>query len=304
MSKEATGDVLEEISGLFRSPTSISILLTGTTGSGRSTLVNGILGRGFAKENEDFWDPCTLEVTEYKRKVGKIDVSVWDTPGLPDGTPDQEKYLCEMVEKCSHVDITMYCFNSNVTRFDSSTHNPDVMAMINFTKAFGTDFWKNAVIVLTFANLVGQRLSRFYPAQTEKAEAFNKKIQEWEKLIAELLKNYAGVPSKIVDSIKIIPAGHPSKHQLPDREYWLSTLWFECLNTIASPEAKEALLNINLGRIKPIVIPSGPSVAGAIGSVVGGALGFLNRKLLGGSIAAGTDPLFDSKFTTEYLCWF
>ena len=313
MSKKATGDVLEEhedISSLFRSPTPmISILLTGTTASGKSTLVNCILGSGFAKESKSIGNSCTQKVTVYKGKVGKIDVYVWDTPGLQDGTPNQEKYLREMVGKCSHVDITIHCINSCTTRFVPGTGNPDVMSMINFTKVFGFDFWKNAVIVLTFANMLEcVHLDWLQMSRQKKAEVFKGVIQEWKELIAERLKRDVGVPSEIVDCIKVIPAGHYLIRDLPDREYWFSTLWFECLDTIPSPEAKGALLKINLDRIKskrkPIVSPSEPSVGGAVGSVVGGALGFLNRKLLGGSKAAGTDPLFNSKLTTEYLCWF
>ena len=247
---------LTELAAVFRNAKSVSILLTGKTGSGKSTLANGILGlkvgdKGAAKEGEGIRGACTTEVNEYKTKKCNVDVTVWDSPGLQDGTGNQDSYVREMKEKCTPRDLTMYCIDVSAKRFVHGTDNPDVVAMKKLTKSFGVDFWKNAVIVLTFANTLEALHVKweFLPSE-ERATAFQLVIEKWKKQIQDILMYDAKVPKEIVDAIPVIPAGHYLKRALPDREYWLTTLWFICVAAIPTPEGKAALVKINQGRMK------------------------------------------------------
>ena len=307
---------LNKVAETYRNAKSISILLTGKTGSGKSTLVNGILGvnvnaEGAAKEGSSIKVPCTTEVTEYKTKKGKVDITVWDSPGLQDGTGDQESYLRQIKDKCIQRDLTMYCIKVADTRFVRGTDNPDVVAMKKLTESFKYDFWKNAIIVLTFANVLeafNVEWSRLQPEQ--KSEAFQAVIQDWKEQVQEILMHDVGVPKEIVDAIPVIPAGHYLKRALPDREYWLSDLWFACINATQTPEAKAALIKINENRLKrkqevketdfkkqaedqPIVVPdnTGKKIAiggWVVGGIIGTGLGLIG--LLAGPFAAITIP--------------
>ena len=132
--------------------------------------------------------------------------------------------------------------------------------------------------------------------------------------IQDILIRDAKVPKKIVDAIPVVPAGHYLERTLPDREYWLSALWFNCIDAIPSPEGKAALAKINQGRMKreqdvketdftkeahqqPIVVPENvkqkfirATTAGSVaGGVVGGVIGLLG--LLGGPVALVTIPI-------------
>ena len=95
---------VDAVKKVLKKATSISILVTGKTGSGKSTLTNGILGlqvknkkSAAAKEGSDV-KISTTNVTKYQKMVGKIDVTVWDSPGLQDGTEDQPRYSQQLKE--------------------------------------------------------------------------------------------------------------------------------------------------------------------------------------------------------------
>ena len=304
---------------LCKDAKSLKILVTGKTGVGKSTMTNGILGvnirdKRAAKESSDITRPCTTALQEHKARKGEIDLIVWDSPGLQDGTKNQEEYLQKMKEECSERDLTLYCIKMAETRFVRGDDNPDVLAMKKFNKAFGSDFWKSTVIVLTFANTIEAfNMDWEDLSKEEKAVEYLAVLREWGEQIKKILIEDIKVSKEIVETIPIAPAGHYRKPHLPGYSYWLSKLWFHCVDTISSPEVRMALVKINESRLKrekdvkeddftkppelqPIVLTdetiskmksSGKIAAGAaIGAGVGGALGLLGA--LGGPLVAAT----------------
>ena len=224
---------------------SVSILVTGKTGTGKSTLINGIVGKEGAVQGNKL-DPETSEVTAYAFKEGDITVNAFDSPGLQDGTQNERKYLADMKAKRSDVDLVIYCIRMSEDRVPEA--GPDVRA----NETFRHEMWKNTVFLLTFANDV--MASAEYEVGDEPSDQqkyFNKQLQDWQSLMRDHLLTAVRVPKEIVEGIVIIPAGHRNEPMLPDsassvgESHWLSRVWLKALAS-TKPRAQLALIKLNL----------------------------------------------------------
>ena len=314
---------------------SVRVLVTGKTGTGKSSLINGIIGNDVAKEGHQLGRGTTA-VASHNCKYQDVDVTVWDSPGLQDGLDKEAEYLKDMREKCANVDLVLYC-----TRMDDNrARDDDIKAIEKITKALGRELWKNAVFVLTFANRAEPPPKRAY--QTEEREDpkqfFIKRMAEWKEKLCEAMQK-AGVDPKVIENVPFVPAGYDAAESLPDRNDWLSPLWYASIIRMKE-NAQPALLKANLHRIKlpdevkpedfrkplhqqPLILPKitkmtiakygspppiclaigvalGAVVAGPIGGVVGGAAGAGVGAAVDGIIAyfsSGGDELEDSAAT-------
>lgn len=272
--------ILDQISEWVHSSKSISIFLTGKTGSGKSTLVNAIVGKSVAEEGEDP-DPMTAEVKCYEHERDGITLKVWDSPGLQDGTDQEERYIADMKAKCTEVDLYLLCINVyESVRFNRD--NREIEAIKKLTETFGSSMWENTVVALTFANQIEdknqpmteakRRISRIQhqisageggKKESEEMKAaqqvleeekgkleklFCEKIQEWDEKLREMLKSEVNVNPSLVEKLKIIPTGYREPTSLPDRPHWLSTFWFSVL-TSTHRRAQPALLHLNRNRV-------------------------------------------------------
>ncbi|CAI8036368.1 Translocase of chloroplast 159, chloroplastic [Geodia barretti] len=239
--------ISQELLEWFKKSNEVKIFITGKTGVGKSTLVNGLVGKQVAKEGDSL-DPETSIVKDYKCKHRSVYVTVWDSPGLQDGTNKEGKYLEDMKKKCSDVDLSIYCVDFKETRFFPNC--PDILAMKKLTKLFGEKMWENAMFVLTFANLAEDLDSKILEADEdeEKARLFQNKVELWKRALADALIADVGVDKEVAERIEVVPAGHESIPALLDRPHWLSPIWFAALYAM-HPRAQPAMLKLNRHRI-------------------------------------------------------
>ena len=230
----------------------LEILITGKSQNGKSTLVNCLVKQKVAKVGHVL-EPETKELRSYTVTTkDHFEIVVWDSPGLQDGTNDEQRYLAELKKKCSNVDLVIYCINVGVVR--SAVHqtheqslDSDLSAIQKLTKTLGVKMWSHAVFVLTFANKLELMLKVKHPTDLE--SKFVERIENWRTRIRETLKS-AHVPQKVVENVRIAPAGYVSKPHLPGCKFWLSVLWFTLVNR-AKTNALAAFGQINVDRIKP-----------------------------------------------------
>ena len=94
----------QRVQDALKQLTNLNILITGLTGSGKSSLTNVFLGKkdgetGAVKEGEAIEEGCTKQVRGRGCvKNQQSGIKIWDTPGLVDGTAKEKQYLDEM--KC------------------------------------------------------------------------------------------------------------------------------------------------------------------------------------------------------------
>ena len=231
-----------KIMAVYENIRDLNILITGVTGSGKSTLVNAFLGHNIATEGHEISRRGTSGVKGMKSvREQKIGIKVWDTPGLMDGRREQKRYLREILvvwEKYQPGDLVIFCVKVD-TRFVDGIENSNVQAMIKLKKKCGQEFWRKTIIVLTFANTIESLHPEWgNTSPVHKAKQFQEIIQEYRKVIRKNLIDHVGVTQEIANNIKVVPAGHKRSPELLDRKHWFSTLWFQCLDSIPTEEGK------------------------------------------------------------------
>ena len=228
----------------------VNIFVAGQTGTGKSTLVNGLVGREVSHEGKTL-DPGTKRVCEYLCKVDDILVSVWDSPGLQDGYGREDEYLRDIIRRWKKIDLFVYCIRMQI-RFEGGDDNRDIATMCRLNGSLGVNIWKNALIILTFANDIIDMKEEDGLTGTDLEEYFEKKVNEWKEMLHTVLHEEVGIPKEIADSIEVVPAGYyKCLELLPNGECWMSRLWLKAL-AVCSSRAQPAFIQINEHRFKTL----------------------------------------------------
>ncbi len=222
---------------------SLTIVAAGRIGSGKSALVNGLVGSPVASESGETLDPQTDQLKSYTAKKRGIDITIWDAPGLAIArSPEElEEYVQEMEQEIKEVDLLLYCTKMD----DHRLRQGDTQTIRVITKAFGASIWRNAVFVLTFANMVQVPRSK---SPMVKEVYFEEKFAQWKDELQAAVRAL-DVPNEIATGIPVVPAGYYNEPTLPNRSDWLSDFWHVCFATIKEA-AQPALLEANLERLR------------------------------------------------------
>ena len=233
-----------------KSSSSINILITGKTGIGKSSLVNGLVGKKIAVEGGTL-QSSTDQVSKSSQKISSTDVNVWDSPGLQDESVNEDKYLADIKLKCKDkIDLFIYCHDMSENRFDDG--GTDVTAMKRLTETLGKNVWENGIVVLTMANIAfNDATAKFSPDQDAIRKEASRVFGLWDTAIRSALEKQVKLNKDLVSTIPIVPAGHYNTPRLleTDNDPWLSVLWCEAMK-VCKQSAQPAFIKINEHRLK------------------------------------------------------
>ena len=242
---------------------SLKIVISGKMGVGKSSLINGLVGKEVSKEatsvmavtNEIMSYSFTMKVEDTTVQKA-INVTVLDTPGFADPFRDEEANLKVIADHCSNCDLLIYCIDIRV-RFSKD----DEIGIKRLTDLVGPQVWNNTVFALTFANDVKHPPKSYsfrsnfwyyasfgyYNAEKDgKLELFQRLRSEWENSIHQTLK-HQNLPDTVTDDLSIVPTGYRLDNP-PDRKDWLTPFWCEAFRK-TSESSQPTFLGINLHRM-------------------------------------------------------
>ena len=180
--------------------------MIGKPGAGKSSLVNGILGKKVAQEGKGV-RRCTKAVQRYTEEINNVTVTVIDTPGLQDPKmKDEDTFEQIRKETGGHVDLVLFC-KKMTDRIERSDQN----MIQEMNKVFQRSLWDNTLLVLTFAN----KVDRYN--DVDNAQEFEQLLQDWKDVLVEALQQHAGLSPDDAKGIPVVPAGY---EDLPYCEGW------------------------------------------------------------------------------------
>ena len=224
----------------------MKILVIGDCGSGKTTLVNNLLGEDIAKEH-------SLSVLSTSQGVVQgVQVTVHETSGLEN--PDAEgnaEYKNEMRSLLSggKVDVIVFCFKATETRMRDS-----LIRSFQEYHNMGLN-WRKTVIALTFADAVPTPRAVRQQRSYDPARYFNARVAELKQTIIQTLNKRIHVPIEMVENLKVAPTTGDLGEELPNNERWFESMWSLVLDAIKTVPTNRTQGDIMLEQPRPRSTP-------------------------------------------------
>ena len=201
----------------------ISLMVAGKTGTGKSSLINSLLGLDHdigAREGDD-GKIVTESVSSYKAEKNGIVIECWDTPGFQD-TESTEKIIAQMSVKTEEkLDLLLYCIMYGI---GGRVDDGQTRMIREMTQAFKSDIWQRAVFVMTMVNTM-------HPSVTK--DKHISKLKNIGTQLRETLREN-GVPDDIALNVPLVTAGYEEGILPHETIEWTAKLFGHCLDRLNS----------------------------------------------------------------------
>eukprot|EP00118_Oscarella_pearsei_P005198 m.23598 g.23598 ORF g.23598 m.23598 type:complete len:477 (+) comp28504_c0_seq3:2300-3730(+) len=229
---------------------SLTLLVIGRTGVGKSSLVNSLLGKNVSREVYST-ARGTTNVECFDAKLNDMVVKVWDTPGLwdyeveDDGGYDFQlnrsaEYL-RQIKGIGKVDLLLLCIDSmnNVAKEDSDTI--DII-----TEAFTKNIWKYAVFVFTKVNMLRDP----DPMNPDDGEHMQFIVDKLTVEYRAILTRFGSLSKEESAKLPFVPVGSDRDILLPNGCPWLPELWVTAAEKTRLGTGKAVLIEWNRSRVR------------------------------------------------------
>ena len=267
-----TPETKERIAVLREKGEPVNILVIGPTGSGKSTLINALMGDTVARVGQGATS-VTTEVEEYAGEYEGVKIRVYDTVGFGDTEGKSDEITINEMADANKFDLVLIC-----VRMDSRVYG-DVRNMFSMLgKKMSKEIWKRSVIVLTFHNIFLILGSVRKMSPDDKDQAVQDEISKYRTIVSDILSG--SVDDEIISDIPYCVAGEKLSPE-DMAETWLPALWDVCVRR-CSDDAQHLLGAFSMYRfLKDLgaitaagtfVTGAYPLLGGGIGAVVGAAI--------------------------------
>lgn len=247
---------------LLEGGNSLTALVVGESGTGKSTFINTFLGKEIAKVDSGP-TKVTRKVKHYTDFVGNVHTTVVEVPEL--GIDEIRKHRIELRRYCPNgVDVVFVCQKM----YDC--HRPSAIETLHhLSSVFSREILKKAVFVMTFAN----EIPRSWGRKTDKKTLQEKLEENWcyqAAAIREGLEKELNMSHEEAKEISVLPAGYydeddPESQQiLGVTSDWINDIRLAAAN--ASKTAIPASLKIMASYLNTNKSSGGHSSSGGRGS--------------------------------------
>ena len=221
----------------------LKILVIGDCYSGKTTLVNNLLGEEIAQDHA----PSILST--FHGMFQGVPVTVYETSGLEN--PDAENDAGCMNElrallSGGEVDVIIYCFKATETRMRES-----LSRTFKVYHSMGLD-WRKTVIALTIADALPILNKSRQADSFNKADCFNECMDNWRDEIKRALIEHAGASSEEVKAIQIAPTQDDVGQHLPNDDPWYEPFWLRllmCLKVAQLPSSTNVAHQLSVQHV-------------------------------------------------------
>ena len=221
------------------------VLLVGETGTGKSTLINNLVGKDMVEVGNTFSSE-TDRIIKLEMEVEGVPVVLYDTPGLNDTRCDRDKEHLHEVKKVlddAKIHLVIYCLKLTETRMRGSLKH----TFQEYSK-IGVN-WEQAIIAFTFADVLPVPSAERKKPDFDIGTFFDAHVSQWHDRTAAMLEQTMGVDKKVARKMKFHPTTSNSDDKLVNGKEWFVPLWLDVLELL-SPGAAVQFLEMHSKNIE------------------------------------------------------
>ncbi|XP_019862188.1 PREDICTED: uncharacterized protein LOC109590751 [Amphimedon queenslandica] len=216
--EEESEEIKQKIETLRQRENPVNILVIGPTGSGKSTLINNMMGGNVARVSHSMESGQSLaQVHEGEHKGIKI--RVYDTVGFGNS---ESQVNSSILNAQGNFNLVLLCIDIN------GRANRNLRTILSDLKSnLHIELWKHLIVVLTHTNLYIDQQNK---SVAEKKAAVEKRITEFKRRMYSLISSH--VNRDTFDKIIFCTVGTRRDREIKPllEENWLHSLWASCID--------------------------------------------------------------------------